>query len=202
MVGAEVARRLGVRVLEGDLVASIAERLGVPVQEVAGHEQCLASALWSLRYLSSVSGGTAYLFGPLDDDRAYRAAADASIRELAAGGGVFVEHGAAIVLKDRPDALHVRLEGPPELRIRQIGELVGLDARTARHRQRQIDHLHGSYVRHYYHTDVADPRHYDIVLDATSLPLATCVEIIVAGARHLADLAGAGLVVHRLRQAG
>ena len=47
-----------------------------------------------------------------------------------------------------------------------------------------------------------DPRHFDLVIDATSLPLATCVEVIIAGARNVEELERIGVCAHRLRRTG
>jgi cytidylate kinase len=201
VVGVEVVRRLGLPFFDQELVSALAGRLGLSASEVAAHERCPAGFFWHMRF-AGVPWAGPYPFGPLDEDAAYRAAADSTIRELAGAGGVIFGRGAAIVLKDHPGALHVRLDGPVALRTRQAAELGGLDLRAAHHRQRHVDHVRHAYVRRYYHVDISDRRHFDLVIDATGLPLATCVEVVVAGARHLQEASRAGLSAHWLRRAG
>jgi hypothetical protein len=188
--------------VDGDVPAIIADRLRLPVQDVAAHEE-QESCVWErIACLAGVWAPVRWPLGPLDDSHAYRALAERTIRELAQAGAVVLGRAAAIVLRDSPEALHVRLDGPAQARVAQAVELGGLDRRTARRQQRHVDRMREHYVRHYYHTEITNPRHFDLLLDATSLPLATCAEIIVAGARHLGELRQAGLSVHRLRQVG
>ena len=122
---------------------------------------------------------------PAAAGQAYRAETEAIIRETARTGGVILGRGAAIVLRDHPRAVHVRLTGPPGRRVAQLVTLGGLSPEEARRRQREADHLREAYVRHFCHADPTDPRHYHLVLDATTLPLAACVEAIVAAVRGL-----------------
>jgi cytidylate kinase len=92
---------------------------------------------------------------------------------------------AALVLAEYPGALHVRLDGPKERRIAQAARFGRLEEAEARRRQHDADRARASYVKHLYHADPADPRHYHLVLDSTALGFDACVELIVfaAGAR-------------------
>ena len=62
-----------------------------------------------------------------------------------------------------------------------------VDEDEARRRQRISDRARIDYVKHFYHTDPRDPRHYHLVLDSTALALPTCVELIVNAARLAPD---------------
>ncbi len=201
MVGVEVARRLGVPFVDEVFEKALADRLAVSPLEIVEHERSVDSPLRYLRYYALAAGAFSCPPEPLDDDRTYRSLADETIRAFAQTSGVIFGRGAAIVLEDHPQCLHVRLDGPTKSRVRQATEIGGLDRRTARHRERQVDHARRTYVRRLYHADITDPRHFDLLLDATNLPLATCVETIVSAARHLEQAAGAGLAAHR-RKAG
>lgn len=200
LIGAEVARRLGLRFVDEVITAALAEHFVLPVQDVVAHEMQEPSFWEHFAFLSGMWNGAGYSPSPLENCQVYKKQTEQMIHRFAESGAVIIGRGAAIVLGSRPDALHVRLDGAVESRIAQAVEIGGIDERTARRGQRHTDRAREHYVRHYYHADITDPRHFDLVLDATSLPLATCVEIIVAGARHVEVLGQAGLSTHRLRK--
>ena len=103
-------------------------------------------------------------------------------RLLAAGGGVILGRAAAVVLgKDR--GYHVRLDGPPALRVAQGAAVEGISQEQARERLRAADKARTAYVRRLYRCDPADPDLYHLVIDSTAIPLDTVIELILAGAR-------------------
>jgi cytidylate kinase len=145
---------------------------------------------------------TSPLFGPAPlgdgypDESAVRERVEAAIRGLADGtGAVVVGHGAAALLHDRPDTLRVRLDGPAEARARQAMAAESLDEAAARRRLQATDRARETYVRRLCGRDPRDPGLYQLVLDATALPLPTCAELIVEAARSL-QRSGVG---HRAR---
>src|SRR6185312_2451023 len=106
------------------------------------------------------------------------------LEEIADGdGGVVLGRAAALVLRDWPDALHVRLDGP---RDRRLAAAVGRSGRPVDVVRRELeanDRGREAYVRHFYRTDPALCRHYHLVVDTTVLPLDTVVDLVVAAAR-------------------
>jgi cytidylate kinase len=103
-------------------------------------------------------------------------------RLLAAGGGVILGRGAAVVLgKDR--GFHVRLDGPAERRIVQGAAIEGISEDQARERLRAADKARNAYVRRLYRCDPADASLYHLVVDSTAMPLDMVIELIVTAAR-------------------
>lgn len=105
------------------------------------------------------------------------------MRRAAQQGVVILGRGGSVVLRDLPRALHVRLDGPAELRLALVMAGTGLGEREARRAQRETDLARQHYLRHFYNVDVASPHLYHLYLDATALPRPTLVELIVAAAR-------------------
>jgi hypothetical protein len=105
-------------------------------------------------------------------------------------GGVILGRAGAIVLRDHPTALHVRLDGDPDRRMRQAMTLLGISEQEAKDALTRNDHARTAYVRYFYRTDPALPDHYHLVLDSTRMSPEACTEIIVAAAssrqRHVA----------------
>jgi cytidylate kinase len=106
-----------------------------------------------------------------------------SIRELTAtGGAVLLGRAGQIVLARDPHAFHVRLDGPPERRARRGALWEGIDLQTAHARMVETDEARTRYTRRLYQHDPADPSLYHLVLDATCLTAAMCVDLIATAA--------------------
>jgi cytidylate kinase len=84
-----------------------------------------------------------------------------------------------LVLHDQPQALHVRLDGDPERRVRMAADHLGLSKAEARDAMEKIDTATAGYTQHFYGVDPASSKHYHLMLDSTRLPLDMCTEIIV-----------------------
>ncbi len=192
-VGPRVAERLGVGFFDRAIPASVAAELAESREEVLAVEDELSRGLSRWISFFSTSGAAWTGIPPLGaeshhDEAAYRDHIVAVLRREAQQGGVILGRGAAIVLAGYPGALHVRLDGPLEARIAQVMDLGGLDERSARRAQHHTDTARHRYVQRLYHADVADRRLYHLWIDATAVPLAACVDIIVDGARGQDEL--------------
>ncbi len=192
-VAPQVAERLGVTFLDRAIPASVAADLAEPPEEVLAVEDELSRGFSRWISFFSASGAVWTGIPPLEleghhDEAAYKEHIAAVLRREVRHGAVILGRGAAIVLADHPGALHVRLDGPPEARIAQVMDLGGLDERSARRAQHHTDTARHRYVHRLYHADVADHRLYHLWIDATAVPLATCVDIIVDGVRGRDEL--------------
>jgi cytidylate kinase len=116
-----------------------------------------------------------------DDD--LRCSAEAGIHGLLAdGGGVILGRAAAVVL-GRNRGFHVRLDGPPDRRIIQGATVEGISQEQASARMQAADKARAAYVRRLYRVDPADASLYHMVIDSTSIPLDTVIELILTAAR-------------------
>jgi cytidylate kinase len=120
-----------------------------------------------------------------------RAHGEAGIHRLlaAGGGGVILGRAAAVVL-GQDNGFHVRLDGPPQRRVVMGAEIEGISEEQARVRLQAADKARTAYVRRLYRNDPSDPSLYHLVIDSTSMPLDTVIEIILVAARaHAASQA-------------
>lgn len=182
-----VAGRLGLVFHDRVIPARVAGRLGVTVEEAEANDESVVRGLWrlvaSLGAMPDPVGGV--LPGSTSpDERAYRMQTERVVTELADGpGGVVLGRAGAMVLAGRPDALHVRLDGPPEARLAAAVAHLGLPVEEVRREMEGADRTRAAYVRHYHRTDPAEARHYHLVVDSTALDHATVVDLVVAAAR-------------------
>jgi hypothetical protein len=182
-----VAQRLGLPFHDRAIAAQVAGRLGVPVSEAEANDETVVSGLWrlvaSLGTMPDPVGGVLPT-SSLPDAPAYRQQTERVLREIADGaGGVVLGRAGAMVLRDRPDALHVRLDGP---RDRRLAAAVGRSGRSAEEVAREMaatDRTREAYVRHFYRCDPAAPEHYHLVVDSTALPVDVVVDLVVVAAQ-------------------
>ena len=106
-------------------------------------------------------------------------------RQAETGEGVILGRGGAVVLREDPLALRVRLNGPVERRVRQAVQLQNVDEDTARETVRRLDRAHAAYLKQFYGVDVDDPALYHLRIDSTAMPLDACVDLIELAARSL-----------------
>jgi cytidylate kinase len=184
----------------GSVVApALADRLGVPFLQrattsaggVGAAEPCvepltvdeahLTPAHWLLAWLTSAmpAGPTQSPLPSHLQHETLRRHCEEGIHRLAdADAGVVLGRGAAVVL-GKGRGFHVRLDGPPGLRVAQGAAIEGISEDEARRHLDAADRTRDAYVRRLYRTDPADPRHYHLVIDSTALPLDTVTEIIL-----------------------
>jgi cytidylate kinase len=182
-----VAERLGLPFHDRAIPAQVAGRLGVPVAEAEANDETVVGGLWrlvaSLGTMPDPVGGVLPL-SAVPDARSYRQQTERILGEVADGaGGVVLGRAAALVLADRPDALHVRLDGPRERRLDAAVARSGRPRAEVAREMAANDRGREAYVRHFYRCDPAEPRHYHLVVDSTALAIDAVVEIVVTAAR-------------------
>lgn len=107
-----------------------------------------------------------------------------TIRHLAETGNiVFVGRGANFITADIRQAVHVRLVGSEAVRVQHVARREGLDAAKAAEMVRRIDHARDRYVRSVFRKDIADPVHYDLVLNTDHFTNEVAAELIMAALR-------------------
>ena len=139
--------------------------------------------------MAVAEGGSAFAVSPLRppqgfgyDEKTFQVQTERVILDQANSGigGVVLGRAGAIVLARHPKVVpRVRLRGPVGARVAGLVARAGFDAPTAAKVVEQHDRAIHDYIRHFYKTDLDDPALYHMVIDATSFPFDSCVEIIV-----------------------
>ena len=179
-VGPELAERLGWQFIDRAIPVQVAERLDVPVEQAHVHDEAAAPRF--TRLLARLPNTNGVVVPEPTTDAFCRETERVLIDAADAGDAVVLGRAAAIVLRDRPGSLHVRLDGPEEARVFQAMRVEDIDEDEARRRQRSSDRARMDYVKHFYRAE-RRARHYHVVLDSTAVALPTCVELIVTAAR-------------------
>jgi hypothetical protein len=183
-LGPRLAERLRVPFLDRAITSEVAERLAVDLGEAEAHQDQVGGLLSRVVRRLAPMGAA---FGPapeaLLEEDVYVQATEATVRAHAdAGDAVILGRSGALILKDHPQALHVRLDGPKGRRIAQAVTLLGIDRATAERQQAETDRAREAYARHFYRADVRDPALYHLVIDTTAVGLDVALEVIVTAA--------------------
>jgi cytidylate kinase len=183
-LGPRLAERLRVPFLDRAITSEVAERLAVEEAEADAHQDQVGGLL--SRVVRRLAPMGAAFGAPLEgalEEEAYVQATEATVRAHAeAGAAVILGRSGALILKDDPHALHVRLDGPKERRIAQAVTLLGVDRATAERQLAETDRARDAYAQHFYRADVRDPALYHLVIDTTAIGLDAALEIIVTAA--------------------
>jgi cytidylate kinase len=196
IIGPQVAEQMGLPFLDRAIPVAVAEALAVPMTDVIAHDERRSSGLGRLFanlaraaaapdtvFASAPMGTNASTLGD-QPEQAYREETERVLRQIAnTNGGVILGRAAGMVLRDHPQALHVRLDGPLEARIQRAMSYEGLDEVRARKLLVDTDRAREAYVKHFYKCDARDATQYHLVIDSTALELATSVELIMTAAR-------------------
>ncbi len=186
-VAPAVAERLGLPFHDRAIPAQVAGRLGVSVEEAEANDETVVRGLWrlvaSLGTMPDPVGGVLPT-SSLPDARAYRQQTERILAEICDGaGGVVLGRAGAMVLRDRPDVLHVRLDGPRDRRLADAVARSGRSPDEVRREMEANDQAREAYVRHFYRCDPSSARHYHLVIDSTAIPVETVVELVVTAAQ-------------------
>ena len=196
-VGPDLARRLDVPFVDRVIPSDVAARLEGPLDSALRHDDVTSSHFLARLMKSMAPIGEAYGFGEVDaettSERSIGDAAEQAVFERAdSGRGVILGRAGAVVLRDDPRAVHVRLDGPRESRLLQAMRLQGIDRKTAERRMKETDRARYQYVRILRRTDARDPALYHLIIDSTVIDLEACVEVVaLAAEKHTASVLAA-----------
>jgi cytidylate kinase len=178
----------------------VAQALGVPFHASAFSSEELENAEAKhesegtlARVFAAMGGSYAGLEGPAvamaqRDDYDLVMANTRQVQQEARQGGVIMGRNAALILANRPAALHVLLHGPLASRIERAARDSGISIDRAAKRQKREDQIRADMSLQLYGWDPRDPERYDLVVNTGTMDLDTCVEIIVQAARIKAGL--------------
>lgn len=186
VVAARVAEALGWKFVNRAIPVEVAAELGAPLELIEHHDERSETGwrrlIERLNVLLRTYPGDVGVADVIDAV-SFRQATERALRKAAEDDVVVVGRAAALVLSDRPDALHVRLDGPREARLRQGAAALKLSAEEAASKLDVTDRARAAYVRELYGRDWRDPALYHLVVDATRIPIPACTAIILEAAK-------------------
>ncbi len=187
-----VAEKLGWTIVDNEFVDRVAERVGLPPEEVAQREERVASLIERLANTLAVSSPELFLATSDISPESSRSADDivrmteAVIQEAADHDNVvLVGRGSVARLDHRDDALHVRIVAPHDERVRTASKRLDVDAKEAERIVDARDHARKVYVRTHYQRDWSDAANYHLVVNSALVTYEGAVDLIVDAAKNV-----------------
>jgi len=196
-----VAEQLGVPCYDDEIVTRAARRAGCSVASFRKMDERPPSMLSYLIEVMGVYGDTYRQWAPyaplmirpptlerLVSSRRAKEAIEETIRAIAATGkAIIVGRGSQVILRGRPQAVHVRVTAPMEHRVTEVMRLHRLDRTTARNIVLKDDRRKAGYLKAYYGADLNDSRLYDLTVNTAILSPAQAVSLVTGALRGLEE---------------
>lgn len=182
VLAGKVGERLDWSVWDAGIVDRIAEDAGLRRELVEDLDERIKSDLHS---------AMAELFGrEILDSLTFKRRLVETILSIARGGRcIFVGRGANFAL---PQAFHVRVCAPEDVRLRNLMQFDKLTEEVARKRIRSVERERAKFIRkHFRCENIGDPLLYDLVINTGRCSLDAAAEVIVMCVRERFGL-GAG----------
>lgn len=188
-IAGRVATTLGWQLLDNDLIDSVAQRLGVPADEVAAREERVPTMVQRLADALALSAPEAMppmAAGPLppSDERIVEVTALVIREAVAKGHAVIVGRGAQSMLAERGDVLHVFCYAPRTALIARISARTGLGKEEAVKLVDETNRHREQYVRTHWRRGWRDFDNYHMLLNTEWLGVNGAAELIVHVARE------------------
>jgi cytidylate kinase len=95
------------------------------------------------------------------------------------GDVVLAGSGSQMLLKDRPDVLHVLVVAPMGIRVKAIIEQEAVSWKVAERRVKENDEARSTYFRNHYKADWLDLSLYDLIINTGRIPQPVASDVIV-----------------------
>jgi cytidylate kinase len=172
--GSRISRDLGQRlqwkVWEKEIVRQIATQYKVSEEYIEAKDERVDSFIERMVGLFGMGGfESAYEVPPplwLTDAQLVRMTRGIIEDVAKEGKAIVVARGGNFILTNYPQALHVFIFAPLEVRITRVMETEKLTHAAAEQRIAGMDKIRADYVRTFYHTDWRDPSHYHLAIDS------------------------------------
>ena len=192
-VAALVAKELGFRCVDEEIIARAAERQKLEPAEVASVEKrksFFARLLEDIGRSGDLVGyGGTYIPNPVAmpprSDELRALIREAILETAAQGSVVIVAHAASYALGQRPDVLRAFIMGSPHVRATRLADHDGKAPAAAAEAIEQSDADRADYLKRFYDVDRELPEHYDICVSTDLLTPAQAAAVIVGAARAI-----------------
>jgi cytidylate kinase len=184
-VGQAVAKRLGLRVVDEEIVAEAARQENVDPELVADAEQ-RKSLVHRLLMGLAASGAEAYVAPVqseiLERERYRELIREAIVQTAAEGDVVIVAHAASYPLAGQAGVLRVLVTGSPEIRAGRLAAEEGVDAEEGEKIRKRSDGNRADYLKRFYDVDEELSTHYDLVVNTDELTPEQAAAIVAEAA--------------------
>lgn len=186
-VAEAVAKKLGLRLIDYQVIQRAAEEAGVSPETVSEAERTPSLMTRLLEALArnpsmpvaAWADPVPLAASPLFTSADYRKFIEDVIRDLAGQGDcVIVGHAAQVILRDRFDTVRVLVTASAASRTRRIAAGMGVEDKEALKIIERTDNERLDYFRRFYETGWLSPSTYDLCISTDHLKPEQCAEVI------------------------
>lgn len=200
-IALKTAEALGYVCYDQQIINEIAQKMGKKEDQLEDFDQSTYNRIgvFFQEALASIAqGGMVFHpfgIGPLDWDSAeifstyphstfqekdYYEVLNQVIREIATKSkAVILGRGGSQILRDRADALHVRIVADHEDRLKHVMQEQSLDREKAEELITRKDAAAANFIYDFFDTDWNDPHHYHLVLNTSRISPDKCITMIL-----------------------
>ena len=186
-IALKLSDKLGYEQIGSRLLAQIAKGLNLSESEANTFRQVSKSSILRFldRYTCSIVQKVVDQEQGCLDDKAYHEKTKALVEKIYDNNNaVILGWGAQCILRDKPNALHVRLRMDDEKKVTALMEKQNLDRKSAERKIRSIEKDSREYIKHYFGSDWNDVRLYDLVIDMGNKSVDDAVALIIENLKH------------------
>ena len=188
-VASRVAVALGWTLLDNAFVDAVAERLGVPRDEVSAREERVPSL--AERLANAMALGSPEMMPPVPDaplppseERIIEVTRRVAEEAIARGPCVLVGRGAQSMLAEREDVIHVFCHAPKPALVARAMRRLHINAHDAERVVEETNRNREQYVKKHWNRSWRAHENYHLSLNTEWLGLAGAADIIVRLARE------------------
>lgn len=195
-IGKMVASKLRIDYVDNEIITDVAQKLNRREKDVAEKEmppstlsgriaRVLLAGVDAISRSYQTDGGLEMPMqqfpweAPLYDDR-YLQILKMVITELANSKVIVIRgRGSQFILKDFPGVCHIFVVAPMDMRIKHVMESLKLDEGKAKKEIEQADSSRREFTKRYFHANVEDPLHYDLVINTEHITFENASSIVI-----------------------
>ena len=120
------------------------------------------------------------------DDKTFLDATEKVVKDIyEEGNAVIVGRGANAILADLPDAYHVGLIAPLEVRVRTLMQRENYSQEEAENYGAELERAHENFFRRFFNFNPYDPSHYQMMLNMGRMSNEIAASVIVHAAQEM-----------------
>jgi cytidylate kinase len=183
-----LCERLGYCRIDKAMLTQIAAEAGVDVKAVLAKERAVTSRPRLISdQMTSLYGRAPSAFGrkgDLDDQTYARIVKETMERFAKEGNAVVIGRGGQLVLRDWPNALHVHIYAPVEVRVQRLRDQRDISELEAKRRVSSSDEQKRLYIRNAYNNaNWKDAKHYHLMINTGYIAPEVAADLIFQAAK-------------------
>jgi cytidylate kinase len=181
-IAQDIGRRLNWTVYDRDLVARIAQEMGLRANLLESLDERHTS--WRSEAMQQFLSSTATPY--VSENSVVRHLAETILALGTHGECVIVGRGSAMILPEET-TLRVRLVAPLKDRVARTAAVLNMDHAAAAKLVEQLDHERARYLREHFLKNPEDPRFFDMTLNTSRFSLNACADLIVDALHRMVE---------------